>query len=279
VVRTCRRGRPPAVIDTADGLERAMTAAYDATGGSWERGPGRVYNHLADVVVDLSPVTVAGRLVVDVGAGTGAGTRAIERRGGRVIAVDVAFGVLASDRAHRPPAVMANARALPLAGRSVDGVVAAFSLNHIRQPVDAFAEAWRICRPGSPIVVAAYADDDDHPVKAAVQAVLCRHGWEPPSWYAALQREVVPQLSTEHGARAAARRCGRRAEVHQRFVPMPWLSPGDLVDWRLGMAQHAPYVDRLPSAERALLRAAALDELGPDAPPLERRIVVLTAIV
>ena len=90
-----------------DDLHRDIAAAYDVTGGSWERGAGRVYNHLADVVVDLSPVPVDGRLVLDIGAGTGAASRAIARRGGRAIALDAALGCsptgVSSARQRRSP--------------------------------------------------------------------------------------------------------------------------------------------------------------------------------
>lgn len=259
-------------------LHRAIAAAYDVTGGSWERGAGRVYNHLADVVVDLSPVSVDGRLVLDVGAGTGAASRAIARRGGRVIAVDAARGVLADRRRDRPPAAIADALALPLQSRVVGGFVAAFSLNHAARPEVALVEARRVCRPGSPIVVATYAEDDGHPAKAAVLAALHAHGWEPPAWYGALQKHIAPLLSSVESARAVCASAGLRADVLLRRVPMPWLGPGDLVDWRLGMAQHAPFVDQLPAPDRAALRAAARRELGSDPPPLERSILVIAAV-
>ncbi len=229
-------------------------------------------------MVDLSPVPVDGRLVLDVGAGTGAASRAIARRGGRVIAMDAALGVLTDRRLDRPPAVVADALALPLADRVVGGFVAAFSLNHVARPEVALAEAQRVCRPGSPIVAATYAEDDGHPAKAAVLAALQAHGWEPPAWYAPLQQHIAPLLSSVESASAVCATAGLCADVHARRVPMPWLGPGDLVDWRLGMAQHAPFVDQLPDAERAALRGAAIDELGADPPPLQRSILVITAV-
>ena len=221
---------------------------------------------------------VDGRLVLDVGAGTGAASRAIARRGGRAIALDAALGVLADRRLERPPAAVADALALPLPDRSVGGVVAAFSLNHVARPAAALAEAQRVCRPGSPIVAATYAEDDGHPVKAAVLAALVAHGWEPPAWYRALQQDVAPLLWSMESARDVCAEAGLGAEVERRRVAMPWLGPGDLVDWRLGMAQHAPFVDQLPASDRAALRADAIDELGADPPPLERSILVIVAV-
>jgi hypothetical protein len=45
------------------------------------------------------------------------------------------------------------------------------------------------------------------------------------------------------------------------------------------MAQVAPFVAALDPSDRAGLSQAALDRLGPDPPPLVRRILVLTARV
>jgi hypothetical protein len=45
------------------------------------------------------------------------------------------------------------------------------------------------------------------------------------------------------------------------------------------MAQMAPFVATLDPSDRTGLAQAALDRLGPDAPPLVRRIVLLTAVV
>src|SRR5687767_7852362 len=115
--------------------------AYSATGAAWQVGPGRVYDRLAEVLVDLSPVPLAGRLVLDVGAGTGAASRAIARAGGRPVAVDLALGMLAVDRRRRPPGAVADGRRLPLATDSCGAVVAAFSFNHVPDPQRAFGEA------------------------------------------------------------------------------------------------------------------------------------------
>jgi hypothetical protein len=54
-----------------------LFAAYDATGTAWQQGPGRLYDQLAAVVVDRCPALDNRSLVLDLGAGTGAATRAI----------------------------------------------------------------------------------------------------------------------------------------------------------------------------------------------------------
>jgi hypothetical protein len=86
-------------------------------------------------------------------------------------------------------------------------------------------------------------------------------------------------LSTVDRCRAAAASAGLAASVFEVAVPFPELSPRDLVDWRLGMAMHAPFVERLPPREVATIRRRALAALGDDCPPLVRTIVLAVARV
>jgi SAM-dependent methyltransferase len=254
---------------------RAAAIDYSRTGVAWQAGPGRIYDALAEDVVATPGVDWSGRTVLDVGAGTGAAGRAVARAGGRTVAVDAAPGMLAA--AHpRPPSLVADARALAVGSRTMDGYVAAFCLNHLTEPAHALEEARRVVRPGDPIVVSAYAIDDDHPVKAAVEGAAAEVGWRPPAWVAAMRRDAIPILATPQGASAVGLQAGLREVRTARLeVPFPHLSPVELVEWRLGMAQMAPFVLGLaPDGRRALVRRS-LERLGPAAAPLVRRIVVL----
>lgn len=263
---------------TAD-ASSAMAAAYSATGWRWQDGPGRVYDALARVVVAHAPSSLAGSLVVDLGAGTGAASRAAAGVGARlVVAVDAALGMLADQAEHRPPAVVGDAVRLPVRSSSVDAVVAAFSLNHLPVPWTALKEAARIVRSGGSIVVSTYASDDSHPVKAAVEQVLVARGWTADQWYADLRDCYAPLLATASQCLEAADRAGIKATVRHVRVPFPELSPSDLVAWRLGMAQHASFVAALRPPERAELEVEALQRLG-EHPPLVRSIMVMSAVV
>jgi ubiquinone/menaquinone biosynthesis C-methylase UbiE len=255
-------------------------AAYSATGAAWERGPARIYDRLAEAVVSALPVPLDGVAALDLGAGTGAATRALLAAGAaRVVAVDAAVGMLAHDAVHRPPAVAGDALALPFAAGAFDATVAAFSLNHLADPAAGLREAARVTRPGGGLAASAYADDDDHPVKHAVQAALAARGWTPEPWYQALQVDAAPKLATVAAARAAAEAAGIDAEVEPARVPFPDLDAPALVAWRLGLAQHAPFVAALPTdADRAALADDAAARLGDTWPPLERSIVILRAV-
>src|SRR5262249_26514305 len=154
------------------------------------------------------------------------------------------------DAATRPPAAVGDASALPFANRSFDAAVAAFSLNHMKDPAAGLREMARVTRLGGSLVAANYAADDTHPAKAAVEAALSARGWTPDPWYAVLRAATMPLLASIASCEAAARTAGLRAEIEAVRVEFPDLGPHDLVAWRLGMAQHAPFVERMPPSER-----------------------------
>lgn len=256
-----------------------MAAGYSATGSCWQDGPGLVYDTLATVLVENSPHPLQAATVLDVGAGTGAASRAAIRAGAQtVIAVDATWGMVASDVDQRPPAVVGDARRLPLRSACVDVVLAAFSLNHLRDPAAGFVEAARVVRRGGAIVVSTYAHDDTHPVKVAVEEALSARGWTAPQWHTEMRRDAVPRLATIAGCTAAAHAAGLDPTVRHVRVPFPNLEARQLIAWRLGMAQHAPFVRTLTLGERAALEADAIARLGPDPPSLVRSILVTAAI-
>jgi SAM-dependent methyltransferase len=257
----------------------SLSHAYSATGAAWRDGPERVYQRLSDVLVSASPIPLAGQRVADVGAGTGAASRAIERAGGRPIALDLARGMLRVDVAERPPAVVADVRHLPLAPGSCTAVVAAFSYNHVPDPGLALIDAARVVGPGGVVLASTYGSDDTHPVKAAADAAASEAGWAPEPWVEEIRSRTVPLLATVSAVQAVAQAVGLDVEVQRVEVPFPDLEPTDLVAWRLGMAQLAPFMARLrPSARRQVVRRA-LELLGPDPEPLVRRILVISITV
>ena len=259
-------------------MTAGLVTAYSVTGGAWQRGPGRIYDRLARVLVDRCPVGLAGRRVLDVGAGTGAASRAAVAAGATVVAVDAAVGMLTHDAGRRAPAAAGDARALPFADASFDAAVAAFSLNHLTEPADGLREMARVTRPGGGLVAGSYAPEDAHPVRAAVEAALTSRGWEPEPWYDALRVEALPLLASVEGFAAVACAAGLDAVIEPIRLPFPELGAIDLVAWRLGMAQHAPFVARLPPEEADLLEAEAVARLGYAVPPLVRSILVLRAV-
>lgn len=260
-------------------MTTSLAAAYSATGGAWQRGPGLIYDRLAEVLVARCPVRVHGCRVVDVGAGTGAASRAALAAGAEVVvAVDAAVGMLAHDAARRPPAAAGDALALPFAADAFDAAIAAFSLNHLTNPAAGLTEMARVTRSGGGLVVAAYAADDGHPVKAAVEAALTTRGWTPEPWYTAMSAEAAPRLATLDACTAASATASIDAQVEAIRVPFPELGVDDLVAWRLGLAQHAPFLAGLAPADREAVTADAVARLEGAVAPLVRSILVLSAV-
>ncbi|HUP70772.1 MAG TPA: methyltransferase domain-containing protein [Acidimicrobiales bacterium] len=261
-------------------MTSALAAAYDRTGAVWQAGPGLIYDRLAAATLDRCPLDLAGARVLDLGAGTGAGGRAAQARGAEVFSVDSAFGMLAAGASHRLSAAVGDALALPFSLAAFDAVVAAFSLNHVDDPVAALREAVRVLRPGGTIVATAYASDDSHPVRGAVEAALVAAGWEPEPWFEQVRTVTAPRLATVERASKTATAAGlTAAHVEHLNVPFSDLSPEQLVAWRMGLAQYVAFIARLPPAERTALTCDALVRLGPDPPPLVRSIIVLTVVV
>jgi ubiquinone/menaquinone biosynthesis C-methylase UbiE len=254
----------------------SLADAYSATGAAWQAGPGRIYDRLADTLLDHAPSSMAGRLALDVGAGTGAASRAIRRAGGTPIALDLARGMLAFDQGHRPPAVVSDARRLPIASGTCGAVVAAFSYNHLTDPERALAEGRRVLAPGGFLLASAYANGDSHPVKDAVDRAAQEMGWRQDPWVTSLKASAIPHLATVEGAQRAVLAAGLAAEVRAVDVAFPELDAEQLVAWRMGMAQVAPFLAARTDAERRFVANRALELLG-EPEVLVRRIIVIAA--
>lgn len=256
----------------------AGAAAYSATGDAWRRGPGRIYDRLAEVLVERAPTPLQGGRLLDVGAGTGAATRALLAAGAAVVAVDFALGMLTHGPVDRSPAAVGDARALPFAPGSFDGAVAAFSLNHLADPAAGLREMARVTRRGGCLLASAFAADDTHPVKAAVEGALAARGWAPAPWYLSFCDDTAPRLATMERAAAAARAAGLDAVTETVRVTFVDLTPTDLVEWRLGLAQHAPFAAGLAPDDRAAVAADAAGRMGGEVPPLVRSMVVICSL-
>lgn len=258
---------------------RAIQAAYDATSRAWADGPERMYARLAEVLVARSPVALAGRIVLDIGAGTGVASRVLRTDGARPIGVDMSSAMLRHDAANRPPAAVADAMALPFANRSVGGAVYAFCLNHLDEPEVALREAARVVEPGGVVLASAFSADWEPPEKETMEAVLGRFGWSRPDWYEEL-KDIDSLLGTAERFAACAAAAGLvEVDAISVTVEKGLDRAKDVVAWRLGMPHTAPFVAALSSSERAALTAAAAVALAVDFQPVRPRVVLLATRV
>ena len=234
---------------------------YSAAAARWAAGPDRLYYRplgaaLVRSLVDALGRPLAGERVLDAGAGTGAVTVELEAVGARVVALDRALGMLAFRRADRPPAAVADACALPVRPGSVAAVAAGCLLAHLPEPAATLGELAAALAPGGVVAASAFPSAWHDPLKAVVEAALVAGGWQPPPWY----RELKGQGESATGAagpfRGLASAAGLTADVREVEVPVSMPDAEAVADWRLGMAQTAPWVDTLEPPARDGLRAA-----------------------
>jgi len=250
-----------------------VSHGYDAA--AWADGPAPVYDRLADAVVGLAPGAVRGALVLDLGAGTGAASSAVSRRGGRVVAADLSPEMLLFDARRRPPATVGDGGRLPLRDACVDAVVAAFSLTHVNPPRMGFAEAARVTKPGGWVLASSFAEER-HPVKVAVDRALRAHGWTPPDWYARFKGESEPLFTRPDRLAELGRAAGLTGvDVHALSVDTGLRDPEAIVHYRFGMAQFSGFVVGLEPARREELWRDAVAEIGAVDEPVCAEVLVL----
>lgn len=252
-----------------------VRAAYDATGAAWDNGPRRIYDQLALALLDRCPVAFEHAVAVDAGAGTGAATTELVRRGARVTAIDLSAGMLRCLTADAVLAVGDVVR-LPIRTDAVDIAVAAFVLNHLPHPIDALRELARITAPTGAVLVSVFGEAPPHPSKDAIDAVARRYGFAAPSWHRRLKAEFEPQTATPDALAALARQAGL-SDVAARVVNIkPTMTDADLVGWRTGMAHLAPFIATLPTeSAQALADDARAAVAG--MPPLDIAMLTLVA--
>jgi SAM-dependent methyltransferase len=247
----------------AAGLSTRVRAAYDAAAAAWAEGPEPIYAALARALLACAPLSgsadggVAGKRVLDAGAGTGVAGRAARAAGARtVVCADGALAMLSRCGRELHP-VAADLAALPFRDGCFDLVLAAFCLGHLDQPAAALREARRVAPA---LAASSFAPGWNHPAKAAVDEVLGSFGYRPPAWYRTFKQDTEPWASDPAAVSRAAAAAGYadvRWQTVQVSIGPPEGGPERLAAWRLGMAHVAPFVSALPRARQAELRRAA----------------------
>jgi SAM-dependent methyltransferase len=231
--------------------------------------------------VRASPVPLTGRTVADLGAGTGATSRAIAEAGGRPVAIDSSLAMLAHRRRARSPAIVADLLALPLADASVGAAVGAFSFSHLEVPGVALAEAVRVTAPGGPVLVGTFGTTGArHEAKNVLDELARDRGWAPPDWYLRLKEELESRVARADKIEALAGTAGLgSAEVREMVVDTGLDTPEALVAWRAAGPAMAPWLSGLDADERAGVLAAAVAEMGERSEPLRPFVLVLAGVV
>jgi len=135
-------------------LDRArMRASFDRASASYEAAAALQARIAAELLERLEPFGFSPGVVLDLGSGTGRVTSALKRRypRARVIALDIAAGMLRQARRHRWPwrrfdLLCADALRLPLRDASVDVIFSNLMLQWCEPLAAALAEARRVLK-------------------------------------------------------------------------------------------------------------------------------------
>jgi malonyl-CoA O-methyltransferase len=138
------------------GLDRrAVARAFHRASGGYDAAAELQQRVRAELLGRLEELQVTPQAVLDLGAGTGQGARALKRRypGATVVAVDIATGMLEQARAQsrwlrRFERVRADAYALPFAAGAFDLVFSNLMLQWCDDLDAVFAEIARVLKPG-----------------------------------------------------------------------------------------------------------------------------------
>jgi len=223
----------------------AVARPYDGLAASWDTAASLVYEPLGVSLVQAAPMGLAGKLVLDLGSGTGAVARALAVNGARVVVADCSFDMVLHGHERGWKAIAADALALPFRDGSFDAALAGFLLNH-RTPSGALVEMARVVRAGGAVVASTWAVERSDPVKDAIADVIASWGWRPPAWYQTMKAEVEPISGDPDRLMNAARQAGL-VDVYAAVVAedLGLLDPASVVAYRLAMPQIAPWVTRL----------------------------------
>jgi len=278
-VGTPRRGRGRAAWHPGGPGALMPVDHYSTAAPRWATGAELVYAPIVAELLAMSPQPLAGRAVLDAGAGTGAASRALAALGAHPIAVDLSVPMLAHDAAHRPPSFAADVTALPLADASVHDVVAAFVLNHLPEPAAGFAELRRVTRDGGAVLATAFSTINQHPARDRIDAVAVDAGWRVPEWYTDLKATTVPLVGTAERMVEAARTAGLAVvTAMERPVDVGVIEPEQLVDYRLGHPIFADWLDAVGPHRAAQLTELATQAIRPTMRPYRPRVVFLVAV-
>jgi SAM-dependent methyltransferase len=237
-----------------------------------------VYEPIAAELVASSPHSLAGRTVLDAGAGTGVASAALAAAGARPVATDLSFDMLAWDAPARPPCAVADIRALPIATASVDDAVAAFVLNHLLDPAAGLAELIRVTRPRGAILADVYSNASQSDARDRIDEMATEAGWRVPEWYLELKTITAPLLGTAAAMEAAAGDAGLvDVVVDERPVDVGITEPDLLVQYRFGQAQFAAWLDGIGAEAAASVHRWAADAIRPIMEPYRPIVVFLAA--
>lgn len=240
------------------GIHAAARTGFSAEAKTYARGrPGYTEELLPWLEGQLA--VGPGRVVVDLGAGTGKFTRLLSRSGADVVAVEPVAQMRAQLALDQPAvrAVEGTAEAMPLATASVDAVLCAQAF-HWFANAGALAEIHRVLRPGGRLGLVWNVRDETVDWVAAITRIITPYEGDAPRFYKGDWR--LPFLE----GTAAACFSPPVATVFR------YVHEGSIQDVIIDRFMSVSFIAALAAADRAAV-AAALRELAATHPALRGR--------
>lgn len=156
---------------------RQVRASFSQAAGTYDRAAVLQARVRDELLARLEVLRLQPAVVVDLGAGTGQGTIALKRRypGGRVVAADVAPGMLEQARRRqtllrRFDRLVADAASLPLRDGTVDMIFSSLMLQWCNDPDRVLRECRRVLRPGGVLHLSTLGPDTLRELRRSWQA-------------------------------------------------------------------------------------------------------------
>lgn len=143
--------------DASVDLDAGRDAAADARSyDSWFESPwGRYAWAVESGLLHGALEDVAGRLLLDVGCGTGRSSAVLSGHGAYVVGIDPDAGMLGLAGARVDSAILGAGERLPFRDHAFDAAVAMTVLEFVRDPAEVVAEMARVTRSPGKIVIGA----------------------------------------------------------------------------------------------------------------------------
>ncbi|HRY36859.1 MAG TPA: class I SAM-dependent methyltransferase [Candidatus Magasanikbacteria bacterium] len=143
--------------------------------------------------LSLLSENLKGKVILDVGAGTGRVSLPLFFAGGQVTALDVSEKILEvlKKKNSKIKTVVGDAEALPFEKNIFDIVTAAFLVVHLKDPTRFFDEVYRVLKPGGLFLVTNINQKEPPVVKTGVGDIQIKSYYHRPDKI----REILSQLA------------------------------------------------------------------------------------
>jgi SAM-dependent methyltransferase len=211
-------------------------AYYDAFSERYDRGRDRGYHKLIDdQAAELVRRVGEGRDVLEVGCGTGLLLQRVAGFARSAKGIDLSPGMLERARGRGLDVVEGSATALPFAAGSFDVAYSFKVLSHIPDLERAFAEMYRVVRPGGHLVFDIY---NRHSLRYAIKRLFGPRATSTQFDEAAITTAFLTPEEVEaklpSGARVVARAGIRVVTPHPAVLALPGLGKlVELAEWQL----------------------------------------------